>query len=417
MENAETRTYGGKRCSANWVAALAKTPLGLIVVYYGSSILLTSLILLRFNVLLSVWTVRFNIIAYFISYYVIALLSLMWLFLRFHHKGGKKIANKTLLLVSLETLGCFTALVSISIIGNLPEYFILPVPLILILAVYIVRYRPARKSRKLVAPFLVVALVVSILMPIMAASASFDQTLKVASGIPDKTDQVKFISKTVLATTVRMDLVRANNDFEKLLLSGDGACGEGAIAMLVYLKKLGFDAREVDFPGEDHAFIEVEMNNTWQVVDPGYSLFSASRATRADRRVQEAGTVSYVAAYTEDGFTELTQQYVKTDTIIVRITQNGEPLAGTSVTFVHTLVTDGNARSMELPGHGFSFHTDVNGSLTIHLGKIGESVYNGSFTKTDPYYVIQVNGKPEQLRVNSTGTGLVKEFQINLAKP
>jgi hypothetical protein len=84
--------------------------------------------------------------------------------------------------------------------------------------------------------------------------------------------------------------------------------------------------------------------------------------------------------------------------------------------FVHTLVTDGNARSMELPGQGFSFYTDMNGTVTVHLGMIGVNVYNGSFTKTDPYYVVYVNGKPAEQKVTSTGSGTTSEIQIDLAK-
>jgi hypothetical protein len=180
------------------------------------------------------------------------------------------------------------------------------------------------------------------------------------------------------------------------------------------LKELGFDARKVVLPGEDHAFVEVKMNGTWKVVDPGYSMILVSSTERAERRVREAGTISYVVAYLENGFVELTPQYVKTDTIIIRVTQDGEPLVGASVTLVHTLVAAGNSRPQELPGNGFSFHTDTNGTVILHLGRIGENVYNGSFVETDPHYLVRVNGKPTPLKVTSTGTGLISEMETEI---
>ncbi|MGA2522518.1 MAG: hypothetical protein ABSF65_00025 [Candidatus Bathyarchaeia archaeon] len=67
-------------------------------------------------------------------------------------------------------------------------------------------------------------------------------------------------------------------------------------------------------------------------------------------------------------------------------------------------------------GNGFAFHTDSNGTITIHLGKIGQGAYNSEFEKTDPFYQIYVNGEPTNYRVNSTGTGLNTLVQVNLPK-
>ncbi|HUJ84743.1 MAG TPA: transglutaminase domain-containing protein [Candidatus Acidoferrales bacterium] len=412
----------GKRPAAKLlmtkVTMLFKPPVGLAVAYFCSSVLLATLITLRLNFTSSVWTDRLNVYVYFFTYYVIPLLTFMWLFMRIHHKSDGKMTNKVLFLVCLETFASFMAVVSIFLFASLPEYIILPMPLVIVFAVYLIKYRPAKTWGKLVAPLLVLMIVASFFLPMAAASIGYDQIIARASGIKNKEDQVRFIAGNMLATTTEtFNVVRANNDFEKLLLCGDGACGEAAMSMVTYLRALGFNAMEVGFPGEDHEFVEVEMNGTWLVVDPGYNMTLVPIAARAEARVQEAGTISYVAAYTADGFTELTQQYVNTDTIVVRVTQYGEPVADASVTFVHTLVTDGNARSMELPGNGFSFHTDINGTVTIRLGKIGANVYQGSFTQTQPYYVVYVNGKSTQQKVTSTGTGITAEINIDLTRP
>jgi hypothetical protein len=229
---------------------------------------------------------------------------------------------------------------------------------------------------------------------------------------------VTFIANTGLTITGDVPIIigygRAYDNFFKFLLSGGGRCGETSMWETEILKDIGFEARKVGFPGEDHAFVEVKINGAWKVVDPGYSYILVSRMERAERRVQEAGTISYVAAYLENGFVELTPEYVKTDTIIIRVTQDGEPLAGASVTLAHTLVTDGNSRTQELPGNGLSFQTDTNGTVTLHLGQIEENVYIRSFVDTQPFYLVRVNGKTTPLKIISTGTGITTELETDI---
>jgi hypothetical protein len=396
------------------IADLYKTPLGLLALYFVASAILASLILLRLNGVFPYWTIRLNVFAYYLTYYIIPLISLMWLFCRIHLRAGRKLTNKVLLIILVEFLLCTFSFISVFLFTNLPDYCLLPIPLVILLLAYIVKYKPKKRNIKLTAPLLVALFVISFFAPLASATIGNIQIIDRASVIQNSEDQVRFISQIPLVTTVRIDLVRANNDFMKLLLAGDGACGEGANSILFYLKALNYSVREVGFPGEDHAFVEVKMNGTWMVIDPGYSVVLGSEESRGDCRVQEAGTLTYVAAYSQNGFTELTQQYVKTDTVNLKLTQHGEPVVGASVTLVHTLVTDGNARKMELPGHGFSFHSDLNGMVTLHLGRIGLNVYNNSFTKTDSYYIINVNGKAIAQTVTSTGTGLVNNVTIDL---
>lgn len=305
----------------------------------------------------------------------------------------------------------------------LPDYFVGSLPSLAIVLASSKSLLSNIHSKKPIAIATILVLAISVFLPYIAGTIGYYGLIHLASTFADPEQKVMFLSSASLNVTgncgveIIQGRVRANQDFMKFLVSGAGACGETSMLEKDCFTKTGLEAQEVGFPGEDHAFIEVKINGSWKVVDPGYTnMILVSRDNRADARVREAGTISYVVAYAANGFTELTQQYVSTDTVNIKITQNGEPLVGASVTLVHTLVTDSNSRTAELPGHGFSFLTDSNGTVTIHLGRIGESVYTEDFANTNPYYVVYVNGNPTKQKVTSTGTGMVREISIDLAK-
>jgi len=150
--------------------------------------------------------------------------------------------------------------------------------------------------------------------------------------------------------------IRANNDFQKYLLDGVGACGEMATSASTLLNELGLNARVVNLPGEDHEFVEVNINGTWMVVDPGYyGSQILTRQQRASYRVKEMGAISYVIAYVNSSFIELTQEYVPTDTIIIRVTNNGELLTNAQVYLEHTFM-GGQSR---LPARAFRIPSTI----------------------------------------------------------
>ena len=366
--------------------------------------------------------VNINMMFYFFAYYVTPAAIFIWLAEFALPEKGDFSKRRWGLFVGILVVLIFWIDITI-VFKVLPDYLTAAIPFVLILAaVYLRKSTSVIKTRKLFVLGLTLTFVVSIFLPYVGAFAGYNGIIDQASSIADQEQQVTFVSNTALTITgnawVIQGLVRAYDDFSKFLLSGGGACGETSIWEVETLKKLGFNARKVGLPGEDHSFVEVKLNGTWKIIDPGYGMFLVSRMERSERRVQEAGTISYVVAYMENGFVELTSEYVKTDTIVVRITQDGEPLVGASVTFVHTLVTDGFSRRSELPGNGFSFHTDINGTVTAHIGLLGENVYNNSFVETDPYYLVYVNGEPTPtpLRVTSTGRGIVKVVETDLAE-
>jgi hypothetical protein len=123
-------------------------------------------------------------------------------------------------------------------------------------------------------------------------------------------------------------------------------------------------------------------------------------------------TISYAVAYIESSFIELTSYYANTDIIRIKIADNGEPLESMPVVLVHTLRYGSNGYDVQLPGEGYAFHTDANGAIILHLGRLA---YTAAFGKTDQYYLIYVNGQNTGHSVTSTGTGLTQLVEIDLA--
>jgi len=410
-----------KQFVPNLTAGLSKAAFLLLILYAVSAVLLSVFIFLRLQVLPTTWVKYANIALYFLNYHIIAFLALAWLLSPLFSLKQKNLIKQFLLSLSFAAMLVlsYLLLMIVSLFGIVPEYMSLSIPIVLVFLVYLVQHKPQKRpSKKIVAPILAGALAFILLIPHVTAFACYNSILFQASTVSNKDDRATFISKIVYDTTAfdcpfLKEYLRANRDLQKYLLVGVGACGEMAMVTTIYLKNLGFEARKAGFPGEDHSFIEVKIDDEWRVLDPGY--FPSTLLTRSERaadRVNRVGTISYVAAYTESSFIELTPQYVDTDIITISITNNGEPLADASIILVHTLRYDSNAYNVQLPGEGFSFYTDANGTVTVHLGKL---TYVAPFEKTDPYYWIYVNGQNTGHNVTSTGTGKAQLVEIDLA--
>jgi hypothetical protein len=195
---------------------------------------------------------------------------------------------------------------------------------------------------------------------------------------------------------------RAEGDYLKYLILGVGACGEMAKATKSALGFLGLESRLVDFPGEDHMFVEVRINATWLVVDPGYRLNLLTREERGNLRLQELGGLSYAFAHTENGFIELTSEYTMTDSVLVRVTRHGEPLSNARVILQHKFM--GSIR--KLP----PFHTNTNGTVTFHLGPM---MYDEASIEPVGYW-IYVDEIDTGHNVTSSGTGDLHCIEIDL---
>jgi hypothetical protein len=162
--------------------------------------------------------------------------------------------------------------------------------------------------------------------------------------------------------------------------------------------------------GENHEIIEVKVDGQWLVAAPGDTGgLLRTRAEFATARAAEIGSLSYMAAPTENGFIELTQEYVTTDTIVITIRRNGEPLADAQVALEHRF---GNLMT-QLPCNDRTFHTDFNGTVTLHLGKLH---YINEFKGSEEYYWIYVNGQNTGYNVTSTGTDQIRPVDINFSE-
>jgi hypothetical protein len=198
--------------------------------------------------------------------------------------------------------------------------------------------------------------------------------------------------------------MRAQNDFWKFLMVGSGLCGEMSTATVSYLDRLGIEARKVGLPAENHEFVEVKLNGSWWVVDPGYFGGNIlSRQERARKRIEEVGAISYVMTFVDSSFVELTHEYVSTDTIIIRVLREGEPFANAQIVLTHRF--QGNDRSLP------PLYTDGDGAVTLHLGALN---YNSNAGLAESFFRIYVNGQNTGQNVTSTGTGISQRATIDL---
>jgi hypothetical protein len=303
-----------------------------------------------------------------------------------------------------------------SLADVIPGGLLLPViPAILMALFYLTTRGSERKLTRIkVASSLALVLSVSIVTPHITAFLCYHNILNEAKSIGNKADRTRLISdyvRNTVAVNVPLlkDCLRAEGDFWKFLLVGVGACGEIAMATSAFLDQVGIEARKVCLPGEDHAFVEVRLNDTWWVVDPGYYRSEIlTRQQRAIRRIDEFGAISYVIAYSDSSFVELTQYYVSFDTIIIRVTYRGEPLANAKICLIHKFL----GRNMRLPDSVSFFYSDGNGTVVLHIGALN---YKDKADPYEPYYRIYINNQETGFTVNSTGTGKTNIVEIDLA--
>ena len=344
-----------------------------------------------------------NEFLYFINYPllsgVLIFLTVTLSFRLYKIKKWKK--QNLIILIILPFISIILNLLSL-LLGLLPEYATLISPLAIVILLYLYMFRlkeyPFRKKIRFILPVLVIFCFV---LPLLTTNYCFSNILSQAS---DKTSSqdVVFISDFVRGTNFRDPLLslysRADNDFQKYLLTGVGKCKEMAIAASMALEDMGYRARIVSFPGEDHAFVEVDIDGTWMVVDPGYYQSQiVTREDRADYRLREMGAISYAVSFVDSSFIELTQDYVPTDTIIIRIRQNGEALSNAQIYLEHTF----RGRSIKIPSEFHTFFSNSNGTVTLHMGALN---YNENAGEVDSFFRIYVNGNKTDFTVTSSGS-------------
>jgi len=366
----------------------------------------------------------FNLILYDLYYYVMPAIAATFLILMWCKQKSKRQQknpkhSEVLLPVLAIALLSFNAL----LYGYL-DLFPIPSPLKyaafsalapLMLCFYIKWRKPQNTylDRKVAAALIIII----IIMPYASAFASFDHILSTVREINGNSGRIAYVSGYVLYTTMSIwqnneyvTLHRAQNDFWKYLMLGVGGCGEMAIVSKQFFDRLGVESRIIAFPGEDHSFVEAKLNGTWMVADTGY--YGSELLTREERglkRIEEFGGLSYVIAYEDNMFVELTQYYVPTDTVIVRVTYGSEPLANAEILLKHIFL----GRETRLPDQEHTFYSDGNGTVELHIGSM---TYNEKAGSVEPYYWIYVNGLNTGHNVTSTGSGKAHYIEIDVLK-
>ncbi|MEM2703923.1 MAG: hypothetical protein QXR45_12270 [Candidatus Bathyarchaeia archaeon] len=362
----------------------------IFTLYFSFSILLSLVICIR--LLFPVNIALINVIMYWILFFIIPLSMIAWLY-----KTDRRRVFLILLLLCgfCELLG----FLMMPIFVYLLLWFPLPILIELCANLKHARKEFFRKEGRL----LVSGLIIAILLPNLTAYICVNSFVNQVASISNEPDKTSFISQHVRDITAFGWVPRAGTDFWKFILSGAGSCGEMAMVGTRLMNDVRLVARAVSFPGEDHSFIEVNINGEWLVADPGYYAGNImTRLERASRRIGEFGAISYVVAFVDSSFIELTQEYVPTDTIIIRVTLSGEPLANAQVVLKHRFMS----KEFSLP----TFYTDMNGTVTLHLGAMN---YNDKAKEYEPYYRIFVEGKDTGFRATSTGTGRIHCIEID----
>jgi len=375
------------------------------------SSLLSASMFLRLHGAALDWVKYANIIFYVLTYAGGSVVALAYFLLSIDSLKRNPDTNRYVLILPLTVLFIICAILFLgSAWGFLPEYIFQTLPVLFAYLVYIAVSRQKPRSLKTkFAALIGLVLVISILLPNITAYACKNDVLSQAENLSTPEEKVTLIAGFVRNTS-NFNIFRSYNDFWKYLLVGTGVCLEIAVATQTLLNEIEFKARKVSLPGEDHAFVEVKINGTWFVVDPGYSIVEPiTREQRAAKRITEFGAISYVITQSGSSFIELTQYYVPTDTLIIRVTKENEPLANAQVYLKHQFMS----RTLQIPSSDTTFFTDTNGEITFKLGALA---YNENASEYESYYWIYVNDKNTGQNVTSNGTGALHEIEIKLPK-
>ena len=189
-------------------------------------------------------------------------------------------------------------------------------------------------------------------------------------------------------------------------VTGVGRCGEVADFSVFYLRNSDIICRKVGLPGEDHAFFEVLYNGSWRVFDLGYSnMNNVTRSYRAEKRIKEMGSISYIEAYDINGVIELTNDYVSSDYICIKIVNsNNESLRDVKIELKHKF--RGNIRT--IPGRN-AFISESKGEVGFYLGTMN---YGLKAQPAENYYWVFVDGINSTITVDSTGSGKASTYLI-----
>lgn len=189
-------------------------------------------------------------------------------------------------------------------------------------------------------------------------------------------------------------------------VTGVGRCGEVADLSLFYLSNSNVSCRKVGLPGEDHEFFEVYYNGSWRVYDLGYSIMNnVTRSYRAEKRIDEMGSISYVEGYDVNGAIDLTSEYVNSDHICIKIVNSyNESLRDVKIELKHKF--RGSVRA--IPARN-TFITGSDGVVSLYLGDLN---YSKKAQLAENYFWVFIDGFNSTITVTSTGSGQTSSYVL-----
>jgi hypothetical protein len=341
------------------------------------------------------------------QYYIMPSIGAFVLLFTLGERHVEPWSKKQKLLVAVLGIA-FTYAVSFAMIGidnllSTPLAFIL-FPAISALLAY--SHHRAQKPKSLSVPKkkIMGALIIILFAPYVAALLGANSTLSRVNGMPGDMEKARFVSSYILNTTIwagqsgiigtYYSLHRCSSDHLQFSILGVGKCGEMAYAARALFDDLDIESRIVNLPGEDHTFVEAKLNGIWMVVDPGTSSV-ITREEMAKRRLDDPGGLSCVIAETDQGYVDLTTDYLpmNTDRITIRVTSHCAPVNHARIVFTHTF--NGLEQSLR------PFYSDLNGTVEFNLGPMDYRTTYGA----ESYYRISVNGWRAKPTVTSSGSG------------
>jgi hypothetical protein len=381
-----------------------------VITYFLASALLSLTVVIRL-LISPLEPIKYaNAILYLFFYYLLSCIASLSAFLVFFLSLDriKRLSElKRILFTGIILCTVVLAQFLAIMLKVLPDYLALVLFIPVATALYLrYKFKPKRNlSLRKATVFLTVLITVcSIMPPLTAYICNFTVIENISSMSPS--EKSSHISQLIAKTTftppswvppILTLYLRLSDNLQTYLISGVGACGEMATSTSNLINQTGITSRTVGFPGEDHAFLEVYLNDTWFVLDPGYYQGEVlTRTERAERRLTEMGAISYVVGSGDTSFTELTSYYIPTDNITLQILDDGNPVNNAQVSLEHTFM----GQAWRLPTASQFFCTDKNGTVLIHLGNLS---YNSNAGKVDNFFKIYVNGIDTGKTVSSTG--------------
>lgn len=188
----------------SFTSGLSKAAFWLLIVYFTSATLLSAFILLRLQVLPTIWVKYSNTGLYFLNYHIFTFLAFVWLLAPFFSSRQQSKIRQLQLSMSFGFLlaALYFTLLFVTILGIVPEYIVLPIPMILVFLIYMIKFKPQKRfSKKAIAPVLAIIMVFSILLPHLTALGCYNNILSQASTISNPEEKATFISQYVYYIT------------------------------------------------------------------------------------------------------------------------------------------------------------------------------------------------------------------------